>query len=142
MSGDALELRVARAMDEDEHVRRAPVVEPERHARELRVDDRSLALDEEQVARAAPSTTSLSPAPARKSETTASTAMPQPAIMIPVWPVGTKTERRPRARAARSSSTATVFLPTAQSEPTVRTTSAASVRFSPVGTLRSDGGRR
>ena len=46
-----------------------------------------------------PSTTSRSAAPARKSETTASTAIPQPAIAIPVWPVGTKT--RGEAAAAR-----------------------------------------
>ena len=46
--------------------------------------------------RRAPSTTSHSAAPARKSETTASTAIPQPAIAIPVWPVGTKTDSRPR----------------------------------------------
>ena len=50
MPRDALELGVARPVDEDEHVRRAPVVEPERDAGELRVDDRPLALDEEQVA--------------------------------------------------------------------------------------------
>ena len=60
---------------------------------------------------AAPSTTSRSAAPARKSATTASTAIPQPAMAIPVWPVGTKTERSPRSRAARSSSIGDGLLP-------------------------------
>ena len=48
--------------------------------------------------RSCPSTTSRSAAPAMKSETTASTAIPQPAIAIPVWPVGTKRDASPRAR--------------------------------------------
>ena len=69
-----------------------------------------------------PSTTSRSAAPAMKSATTASTAMPQPAIAMPVWPVGTKTRlATPRRRASRSSSSETVIFPIAQSEPTVRT---------------------
>ncbi len=42
--------------------------------------------------RCGPSTTSRSAAPARKSATTASIAIPQPAIAIPVCPVGTKTD--------------------------------------------------
>ena len=92
--------------------------------------------------RRAPSTTSRSAAPARKSATTASTAIPQPAIAIPVWPVGTKTDASPRSRASRSSSTATVFLPIAQSEPTVRTIFASTSRFAPVGTLSPSGGLR
>ena len=83
--------------------------------------ERALALDEEQLSpRAAPSTTSRSAAPAMKSATTASTAMPQPAIAMPVWPVGTNCDFRPRRCASRSSSIATVFFPIAQSEPTVR----------------------
>ena len=90
----------------------------------------------------APSTTSRSAAPARKSATTASTAMPQPAIAIPVWPVGTKTDASPRRRASRSSSTATVFFPIAQSEPTVRTIVASTSRFAPVGTFSPSGGLR
>ena len=77
-----------------------------------------------------------------KSETTASTQMPQPAIAMPVWPVGTNTEPSPRARAARSSSSATVIFPIAQSEPTVSTIRAGTRRFSPVGTFRPSGGRR
>ena len=48
-----------------------------------------------------PSTTSRSAAPAMKSATTASTAMPQPAIAIPVCPVGTNTDAMP-ARARRA----------------------------------------
>ena len=52
-------------------------------------------------------------------------------------------ERRtssPRRRASRSSSSATVIFPIAQSEPTVSTIFAPAVRFSPVGTLEP--GRR
>ena len=99
--------------------------------------ERALALDEQQLA-AAPVALDDQPLgrPARKSATTASTAIPQPAIAIPVWPVGTKTERRPRRRASRSSSSATVFLPIAQSEPTVSAIRAGMRRFSPVGTSR------
>jgi hypothetical protein len=63
--------------------------------------------------RSCPSTTSRSAAPARRSETTASTAIPSRRSRS-VWPVGTKTDLRPR-RASRSSSSATVFLPIAQS---------------------------
>ena len=89
--------------------------------------------------RRAPSTTSCSAAPARKSETTASTAIPHPAIAIPVCPVGTNTDSRPRRRASRSSSTATVFFPIAQSDPTVSTIFASTSRFAPVGTFRPGG---
>ena len=77
-----------------------------------------------------------------KSETTASTAIPQPAIAIPVWPVGTKRDAIPRAAAARSSSSETVIFPIAQSEPTVSTFFVGCSRFAPVGTFRSAGGRR
>ena len=55
-----------------------------------------------------------------KSATTASTEMPQPAIAIPVCPVGTNSLFHPRRRASRSSSSDTVIFPIAQSEPTVR----------------------
>jgi hypothetical protein len=77
-----------------------------------------------------------------KSATTASTAIPQPAITMPVCPVGTKTERSPRRRASRSSSHETVIFPIAQSEPTVRTIVAATARFSPVAVESPAGGRR
>ena len=66
-----------------------------------------------------------------KSATTASTEMPQPAIAIPVWPVGTNSLLMPRLRASRSSSSETVIFPIAQSEPTVRTVRAGSSRFAP-----------
>ena len=124
-------------------MRRRPVVQAERDARVLRMEQRSLALDEQQLApRACPSTTSRSAAPAMKSATTASTEIPQPAIAIPVWPVGTNSDASPRRRASRSSSSATVIFPIAQSEPTVRTIVAGTSRFSPVGTFRSGGGFR
>ncbi len=91
----ALDLGAARLMAEDEQVRRAAVEEAERHAGVDRMDDRALPLDPEQPRRRAraPSTTSRSAAPAMKSATTASTAMPQPAIAMPVCPVGTNTDR-------------------------------------------------
>src|SRR3954465_233318 len=66
--------------------------------------------------------------------------MPQPAIAIPVCPVATNADSRPRARAATSSSSVTDILPIAQSEPTVWTTR-TSGRPGP-GTLRSAGGAR
>ncbi len=55
--------------------------------------------------------------------------MPQPAIATPVWPVGTYTERSPRSRAARSSSSVTTFLPITVSEPTLCTTRTESGRL-------------
>ena len=143
MAGAALDLGRARPVAEHVRVRRRAVDQPERDARVQGMDDRALALDPEQPPpRSAPSTTSCSAAPARKSDTTASTAIPHPAIAIPVWPVGTNTESSPRARAARSSSSDTVIFPIAQSEPTVRTVCASTSRFAPVGTLRPAGGRR
>ena len=50
----ALDLGRARAVAEDERVRHRAVEEPERHARVGRMDERPLALDEEQLAAAAP----------------------------------------------------------------------------------------
>ncbi len=88
--------------------------------------------------RRTPSSTSCSAAPAMKSATTASTEIPQPAIAIPVWPVGMNSLRTPRAFASRSSSSATVIFPIAQSDPTMRIDVAPCVRFSPVGTLRPE----
>ena len=46
-----------------------------------------------------------------KSETTASTAIPHPAIAMPVWPVGTNSLWMPRRRASRSSSSDDGHLP-------------------------------
>src|SRR5689334_7873755 len=72
-----------------------------------------------------------------------STAMPQPEIAIPVWPVATNTLRSPRARAARSSSRVTVILPIAQSEPTDSTTRSDGSRlYGPSGVSRSPGPTR
>ena len=69
--------------------------------------------------------------------------MPQPAIATPVCPVGTYTERRPRSRAARSSSSVTTFFPITVSEPTLCTTCTLSGRlYGPCGTLRSGGAWR
>ena len=55
---------------------------------------------------------------------------------------GRTRDASPRARAARSSSSATVIFPIAQSEPTVSTIRASTSRFAPVGTLRPVGRRR
>ena len=105
-------------------MRRAAVEEAERDAGVRRVEQRALALDPEQLAAAAPtpSSTSRSDAPAMKSATTASTEIPQPAIAIPVCPVGTNALRARAAAPRASSSSATVIFPIAQSEPTVSTT--------------------
>ena len=112
VAGAAFDLRRACRVTEDEEMRCGAVDEPERHARVQRVHERAPALRRREAASAAlSSTTSHSAAPARKSETTASTAIPQPAIAIPVCPVGTKTDACPRLRASRSSSTATRLLP-------------------------------
>ena len=72
--------------------------------------------------RRSPSSTSCSDAPLAKSAITRSTDVPQPAIAMPVWPVGTNSAAVPAACAARVSSSAAVILPTAQSLPTVSTT--------------------
>src|SRR4051794_21118360 len=75
-----------------------------------------------------------------KSEITWSTAIPQPEIAIPVWPVATKADSRPRARAAASSSSVTDIFPIAQSEPTVCTTRASGREAG--GTLSPGGAAR
>jgi hypothetical protein len=71
--------------------------------------------------RRSPSSTSCSEAPLAKSAMTRSIDVPQPAIAIPVCPVGTNSAAVPAAFAARVNSSAAVILPTAQSLPTVRT---------------------
>ncbi len=77
-----------------------------------------------------------------KSEITWSTAIPQPVIAIPVWPVATNADSRPRARAAASSSSVTDILPIAQSEPTVWTTCTSGRLAGPAGTLSPGGDAR
>src|ERR687893_365423 len=54
-------------------------------------------------------------APATKSEMTASTQMPHPAMMMPVCPVATNSAPTPSTPAARSISSAAVILPIAVS---------------------------
>ena len=68
--------------------------------------------------------------------------MPQPAIEMPIWPVGTKTARSPAALAAAVSSSVTVILPIAQSVPTVCTMRAGTPRPAPLGVERPAGTRR
>ncbi len=68
--------------------------------------------------------------------------MPQPVIAIPVCPVATNADSRPRARAAVSSSSVTDILPIAQSEPTVCTTRTSGRSAGPAGTLRPAGAAR
>ena len=67
--------------------------------------------------------------------------MPQPAIEMPICPVGTKTARSPAARAAAASSSVTVILPIAQSVPTVCTMRAGTPRPAPLGVERPAGTR-
>ena len=74
-----------------------PCSRPERDAGVAGVVDAPLPLDQHHVGVLGPSSVSHSAAPAMKSATTASTAMPQPSIMIPVCPVGTKRVRMPRS---------------------------------------------
>src|SRR5207247_1869175 len=79
-----------------------------------------------QSARSAASHTMRSAAPAMKSATTASTAMPSPAMAMPVCPVATNAARSPARSSARTISRDAVIFPTAASVPTVRTTVAPS----------------
>ena len=137
--GQLLDVSVARLVAKDEDVGQRAVVEAERHRGVVRVDERSLTFHPEEVAHRGAVHEPLGRA---MKSATASTAIPHPAIAIPVWPVGTKTDARPRRFASRCSSSAMVFLPIAQSEPTVWTTVAPCRRFSPVGTVRPSGGRR
>ena len=67
---------------------------------------------------------------------------PPPAMACRSGRSGRMRSEGPRRRASRSSSSATVFCPIAQSEPTVATMRAGTQRFSPVGTLSPAGGRR
>ena len=82
--------------------------------------ERALALDEEELSAA---TAALDNQPlGRAREEVRDHRVdrdPPPRDRDPCLAVGTKTERRPRRRASRSSSRATVFFPIAQSEPTV-----------------------
>jgi len=61
--------------------------------------------------------------------------VPHPAIMIPVWPVGTNAASIPRSRAAATISSEAVIFPTEQSVPTVSTTSASTSPEAPVATV-------
>ena len=62
---------------------------------------------------------SVSAAPATKSDTTASTLTPLPAMKMPVWPVARKEAGIPRRCNSRSMARLANILPTAQSVPTV-----------------------
>src|SRR6266576_2495367 len=73
----------------------------------------------------APCRTSCSAAPAMKSATTASTAIPHPSMKMPVCPVATKLVRCPRLTSASRNCSCAVILPTLQSDPTARTTRAS-----------------
>ena len=140
----ALDLGRARLVAEDEQMRCAAVVEPERDARVDRVKDRALALDPEQLAAA------LAPlddealgrardevgddgvdrdAPARRSRSRSARS-------------GRRASAGRATRASRSSSSETVIFPIAQSEPTVSTIVPGTARFAPVAVERSAGGRR
>ena len=137
-----LDLGRVRHVAEDERVGGASVIEAERDPGELRVDDRSLALDEEKVA-AARTLDDEALRGAGEEVRDDGIDRDSPAGDRDACLTGRDEDgAEPRSRAPRSSSMATDFLPIAQSEPTVRTTAASSSRFAPVGTLRSDGGMR
>ena len=95
-----------------------------------------------QSPRSSPCSVSHSQVPFEKSLMTRSTATPQPAIIIPVWPVGTNAARRPCSVAARVSSSATLILPIAQSVPTVRITFLPGPWRRPIEVSSRSGGRR
>jgi hypothetical protein len=95
-----------------------------------------------QSPRDSPSSINPSTVPWTKSLITRSTATPQPSIIIPVCPVGTKTAASPAARADVRSSSATDILPIAQSVPTVRITREPGRCFRPTAVSWRSGGRR
>ena len=131
-----------RLVAEHERVRRRAVDQAERDARVRRVERASPGPRRRAARRRgdAPSTTSCSAAPAMKSATTASTAIPQPAIAIPVWPVGTNTTASPRRARLAVELERDRHLPDravgADGEDDRR---AGSCRFSPVGTFEAGG---
>src|SRR5204862_293237 len=90
----------------------------------------------------APSSTSCSAAPAMKSATTASTAVPHPSMKMPVCPVATKLVLWPRFTSASRSWSCAVILPTLQSLPTASTTSASTSAARPSAMGRFGGGLR
>ncbi len=77
-----------------------------------------------------------------KSLISRSTATPQPSIIIPVWPVGTKTADSPAAAADLRSSRATDILPIAQSVATIRMTRFPGAWRRPMAVSMRSGGRR
>src|SRR3989441_3288320 len=77
-----------------------------------------------------------------KSATTASTAMPQPSMKIPVCPVATKLVLWPRLTSSSRSCSCAVIFPTLQSDPTASTTSASTSAARPSAIGRLGGGRR
>ena len=82
---------------QDQPVGTGAVQETQRDGGVAGMVDAPLTLDQHDVrVLRFPRSTNRSAAPAMKSATTASTAMPQPSIMIPVWPVATNRVRRPR----------------------------------------------
>ena len=129
---------------EDEGVRRRAVDEPERHARVQRVHERALPLDEEELAAACGLPRRRGARPRRRGSRRRQRRRRSPTrrSRCPSAPSGRRPSASPRRRASRSSSTATVFFPIAQSEPTVRTIFASTSRFAPVGTFRPSGGLR
>ena len=115
--------RSPRPVAEDEHVRRRAVDQPERDARVRGMRDRSLPLDEQQLA---PALVPLDDEPlggARRGNRRRPRRRrsPSPRSRSLSGRSGRSATAIPRARAARSSSSETVIFPIAQSEPTVST---------------------
>ena len=132
------------AMAEDEEMRRRAVDEPERHARVHRVDERALALRRRAARRrgARPRRRATRRRRRGSRRRQRRPRCPSPRSRCRSGRSARRPTARPRRRASRSSSTATVFFPIAQSEPTVRTIVASTSRFAPVGTFRPSGGLR
>ena len=127
---------------EDESMRGAPVEQPERHARVLRVRGATPAL---RPTAARPPLHAFEHEPlGRAGDEVGNDGVdgdPPARDAMPVCRSGRTREAMPGRRASASSSSETVIFPIAQSEPTVRTIRAGASRFAPVGTLRSSGGR-
>ena len=132
----AVDLGGARPVAENERVRCGSVHEPERHAGIHRVHERALSLDEEQLSPAR-RTLDDEPLGCAGEEVGHDRVDRDPPASDRDAGLARRHEDglEPRRLASRSSSTATVFFPIAQSEPTVSTIFASTSRLAPVGTL-------
>ena len=108
--GVAEHMRAARLMADDEHVGLAAVQQAERHRRIGRVEQRSLALDHVQMVGRSRRASAFRRRRRRSRTPRRPSGCPQPAIMIPVWPVARKLTSSPRACKAASDRQRRIFL--------------------------------